>query len=73
MSPAKQRRADPDIETVARQQKRRAEPGAGGPARRKDADARGKPERLRRNQKRLGVGPKHKTRSMKKGGRGTYP
>lgn len=73
MSPAKQRRPNPDVEEVARQQKRRAEPGAGGPARREDADARRHPSRLSENRKRLGVGPKHKTRAMKKGRRGTYP
>lgn len=73
MSHVKQRRADPDIEAAARAQKRKAEPGAGGPARRADADARGKPGKLQENRRRLGVAPDHKTRSMKKGRRGTYP
>jgi hypothetical protein len=56
MSHVKERRADPDIEAVARENKRRTVQGAGGPSRR-----------------RLAVSPDHKTRSMKKGRRGTYP
>src|SRR6185503_5559864 len=37
------------------------------------ADARREPERQKENQKRLGVGPDHKTPEMKKGHRGTFP
>jgi hypothetical protein len=39
----------------------------------RNADARGDSEKLRQNQQRLGVGPEHKTESMKKGHRGTFP
>ena len=73
MNPEKRRRADPDLQTAARQSLRKAEPGAGGPARREERDARGDHGRLKENQARLGVGPDHKTRSMKKGRRGTFP
>jgi hypothetical protein len=36
-------------------------------------DARGKPEKQRENQERLGVGSDHKTPAMKRGHRGTFP
>ena len=36
-------------------------------------DARGKPEKQRENQERLGVGADHKTPAMKRGHRGTFP
>jgi poly(hydroxyalkanoate) depolymerase family esterase len=36
-------------------------------------DARREPEKQKENQKRLGVGPDHKTPEMKKGHRGTFP
>jgi hypothetical protein len=39
----------------------------------KGADARGDSEKLKENQRRLGVGPEHKTEAMKKGRRGTFP
>jgi hypothetical protein len=38
-----------------------------------NADARRDPGKLRQNQERLGVGPEHKTESMKKRRRGTFP
>jgi hypothetical protein len=37
------------------------------------ADARREPEKQKENQKRLRVGPDHKTPEMKKGNRGTFP
>lgn len=37
------------------------------------ADARGSAEKQKENQRRLGVGPEHKTEAMKKGHRGTFP
>jgi hypothetical protein len=40
---------------------------------RSGGDARREPEKQRENQKRLGVGPDHKTPEMKKGSRGTFP
>lgn len=40
---------------------------------RSGADARGQPEKQKDNQKRLGVGPDHKTPEMKKGHRGSFP
>ena len=40
---------------------------------RSGGDARREPERQRENQKRLGVGPDHKTPEMKKAHRGTFP
>jgi hypothetical protein len=40
---------------------------------RSGGDARREPERQKENQKRLGVGPDHKTPEMKKGHRGTFP
>ena len=40
---------------------------------RSGGDARGQPEKQKDNQKRLGVGPDHKTPEMKKGHRGTFP
>ncbi len=53
-------------------------PVAGTPGRRSHADAltpRGEvnTQKLKQNQLRLHVGPDHKTESMKKGKRGTYP
>jgi hypothetical protein len=36
-------------------------------------DARREPEKQKENQKRLRVGPDHKTPEMKKGNRGTFP
>ena len=36
-------------------------------------DARREPEKQKENQRRLGVGPDHKTPAMKKGHRGTIP
>jgi hypothetical protein len=36
-------------------------------------DARREPEKQKENQKRLGVGPDHKTPEMKKAHRGTFP
>jgi hypothetical protein len=36
-------------------------------------DARGNSEKQQENQRRLGVGPEHKTEAMKKGHRGTFP
>jgi hypothetical protein len=36
-------------------------------------DARNKPEKQRENQQRLGVGADHKTATMKRGHRGTFP
>ncbi|HVL34960.1 MAG TPA: hypothetical protein VM489_04740 [Burkholderiales bacterium] len=36
-------------------------------------DARREPEKQKENQRRLGVGPDHKTPEMKKGNRGTFP
>jgi hypothetical protein len=56
-----------------RDDKRKLEPGAGGPGRKADADARQDSGKLRKNQERLHVGPDHKAGSMKKGRRGTYP
>jgi hypothetical protein len=46
---------------------------AGAARRPRSADARRDPDRLRENQARLGVGPEHKSESMKKGRRGTFP
>ncbi len=40
---------------------------------RSGGDARGQPEKQKDNQKRLGVGPDHKTPEMKKGHRGSFP
>lgn len=40
---------------------------------RSGGDARREPERQKENQKRLGVGPDHRTPQMKKGNRGTFP
>jgi hypothetical protein len=40
---------------------------------RQGGDARREPERQKENQKRLRVGPDHKTPEMKKGHRGTFP
>ena len=40
---------------------------------RSGGDARREPERQKENQKRLGVGPDHRTPEMKKGNRGTFP
>ena len=40
---------------------------------RSGADARREPDKQKENQKRLGVGPDHKTPEMKKGRRGTFP
>ena len=40
---------------------------------RSGGDARREPERQKENQKRLGVGPDHKTPEMKKNHRGTFP
>ena len=40
---------------------------------RQGSDARGKPERQRENQERLGVGADHRTPAMKRGHRGTFP
>lgn len=37
------------------------------------ANARGDAEKQKENQRRLGVGPEHKTEAMKKGHRGTFP
>ena len=56
-----------------RDDRRKPEPGAGGPGRKSTADARQDSGKLRRNQDRLDVGPDHKTSAMKKGRRGTYP
>jgi hypothetical protein len=36
-------------------------------------DARREPDKQKENQRRLGVGPDHKTAEMKKGNRGTFP
>jgi hypothetical protein len=69
--PEKQTRIDPDPQAVDAQQNRRKQPGARGAG--KNADARRDPGKLRENQHRLGVGPEHKTDSMKKGHRGTFP
>jgi hypothetical protein len=38
-----------------------------------DKDGNVKPEKLAENQRKLGVGPDHKTPEMKKGHRGTFP
>lgn len=40
---------------------------------RRGGDARGDPAKQRENQKRLDVGPDHKTAAMRKGHRGTFP
>ena len=53
-------------------------PSARTPGRRSDADAITPSgdvdtEKLKQNQQRLHVGPDHRTESMKKGKRGTYP
>ncbi|HWI36042.1 MAG TPA: hypothetical protein VNU64_06285 [Burkholderiales bacterium] len=56
-----------------RDDRRKLEPGAGGPGRKAQADARQDGGKLRKNQERLHVGPDHKTDAMKKGRRGTYP
>jgi hypothetical protein len=53
--------------------RRKLEPGAGGPGRKADADARQDTGKLRKNQERLRVGSDHKTPAMKKGRRGSYP
>jgi len=47
------------------------QPGAQGAG--KKADARYDHDKLRENQHRLGVGPEHKTDTMKRGHRGTFP
>jgi len=60
--PDKQRRTDSSPRTSA---------GARGLNR--GADARENPEKQQENQRRLGVGPEHKTEAMKKGHRGTFP
>jgi hypothetical protein len=57
--------SDIDTQTAARQLTRRKQPGAG--AAKKSAAPR------RENQKRMGVEPDHRTTSMKRGRRGTYP
>jgi hypothetical protein len=61
--------------TVEQGQRRQV---AGAPGRRSQADALEpsgdvNPEKLKLNQQRLHVGSDHKTDSMKKGKRGTYP
>jgi hypothetical protein len=53
-----------DTETAARQAPRRKQPGAG-------AARKASPQK--ENQKRMGVEPDHRTTSMKRGRRGTYP
>jgi hypothetical protein len=45
----------------------------GARGRRRGADARHDPTKQKENQKRLDVGPDHKTAAMKKGHRGTFP
>jgi len=55
---------------------RRPQPGT--PGRRSDADALTPsgdvdPQKLKQNQQQLHVDPDHRTESMKKGKRGTYP
>jgi hypothetical protein len=49
----------------------RTSPGARGA--KHGSDARGRPEKQKENQQRLGVAPDHKTPQMKKGHRGTFP
>lgn len=65
-----------DPQAAAAQAQRRQMPGT--PGRRSQADALNpsgevNPEKLKQNQERLHVGSDHKTDSMKKGKRGTYP
>ena len=65
-----------DQQKAVQQGQRRQQPGT--PGRRSDADAITpsgdlNPEKLKQNQQRLHVGGDHKTESMKKGKRGTYP
>ena len=61
--------SDIDTQTAARQLTRRKQPGAG--AARKSAAPSAASQR--ENQKRMGVEPDHRTTSMKRGRRGTYP
>jgi hypothetical protein len=65
-----------DQQAAVEQGVRRQVPGS--PGRRSQADALEpsgdvNPEKLRQNQQRLNVGSDHKTDSMKKGKRGTFP
>lgn len=69
--PEKQTRTDLQPQAVDSQRTRRQQPGARSAG--KGADARGDSEKLKENQRRLGVGPEHKTDAMKKGHRGTFP
>jgi hypothetical protein len=55
--------SDTDTRTAAKQLTRRKQPGAGSTRRNSQTD----------NQKRMGVEPDHRTTSMKRGRRGTYP
>jgi hypothetical protein len=55
--------SDTDTQSAAKQLTRRKQPGAGSTRRNSQAD----------NQKRMGVEPDHRTASMKRGRRGTYP
>ena len=65
-----------DQQTAMEQGRRRQQPGT--PGRRNTADALEPSgdvnrEKLKQNQQRLHVGADHRTESMKKGRRGTYP
>ena len=62
---------DGEAANTERKPARRSRPGAAGLAR--DTDGRRSSDALKRNQERLGVGADHRTESMKKGKRGTFP
>jgi hypothetical protein len=68
--------SDVDSQTVAKKRRRRMQPGA------RDAETGAKAltktgevdrSKLEENRARLGVGPDHKTRTMQKKQRGSYP
>jgi hypothetical protein len=71
MPPEKQTQTDLPAQAVDSQRTRRQQSGARGVG--KGADARGDSDKLKENQRRLGVGAEHKTEAMKKGHRGTFP
>jgi hypothetical protein len=60
--------SDTDTQSAAKQLTRRKQPGAGSTRRNSQTD-----NQKRDNQKRMGVEPDHRTTSMKRGRRGTYP
>ena len=71
MNPEKPRAQDPDPGSADPSPPRRAQPSPAAMS--KQGDARRDSGQLKKNQERLGVGQDHKTETMRRRRRGTFP